>query len=101
MKNPKQSELAARCEARLREFTAADSADLTEFAECRLIVHGISPCNGEDVTQRARRADLQAVLDRAGPTAWPTLSCHPSRLTSCPVPAMSTMPIPRPNPREA
>ena len=61
MKSPKQSELAARCEARLREFTAADSADLTEFAECRLIVHGISPCNGEDVTQRALQLVLQGL----------------------------------------
>ena len=67
MKSHKQSELAARCEARLREFTAADSADLTEFAECRLIVHGISPCNGEDVTQRALQLVLQGLeTDQGG-----------------------------------
>ncbi len=66
MKSPK-SELTALCETRLREFTAADSADLSEFAECRLIVNGISPTNGEDVTQRALQLVLQGLeTDKGG-----------------------------------
>jgi len=67
MKTPYQSELTALCETRLRDFTRADSADLTEFAECRLVVHGISPSNGEDVTQRALQLVLQGLeTDRGG-----------------------------------
>jgi hypothetical protein len=58
MKSPYQPELQALCEARLQEFTRADIADLTEFAECRLVVLRASPSIGEDVTQRA----LQQVL---------------------------------------
>ena len=66
MKSP-ESELAALCETRLREFTRADSADLAEFAECRLIVNGISPTNGEDVTQRALQLVLQGLeTDQGG-----------------------------------
>ncbi|HWQ93099.1 MAG TPA: hypothetical protein VN673_15600 [Clostridia bacterium] len=66
MKSP-ESELTALCETRLREFTAADSADLSEFAECRLIVNGISPTNGEDVSQRALQLVLQGLeSDRGG-----------------------------------
>jgi hypothetical protein len=67
MKTPYQPELKALCEARLREFTRADSADLTEFAECRLIVRGASPCIGEDVTQRALQQVLQGLeTDQGG-----------------------------------
>lgn len=65
MKSP-ESELAALCEARLGEFTRADSADLAEFAECRLIVNGISPTNGEDVTQRALQLVLQGLESDQG-----------------------------------
>ncbi len=66
MKCP-ESELAVLCETRLREFTKADSADLTEFAECRLVVNGISPTNGEDLTQRAIQLVLQGLeMDKGG-----------------------------------
>jgi hypothetical protein len=67
MKVPYQPELKALCEARLQEFTGADSADLTEFAECRLIVLGASPTMGEDLTQRALQQVLQGLeTDQGG-----------------------------------
>lgn len=67
MKVPYQPELKALCETRLNEFTRADSADLTEFAECRLMVHGASPTLGEDMTQRALQQVLQGLeTDQGG-----------------------------------
>jgi hypothetical protein len=67
MKVPYQPELKALCEARLQEFTGADSADLTEFAECRLIVLGASPTMGEDLRQRALQQVLQGLeTDQGG-----------------------------------
>jgi len=67
MKVPYQPELKALCETRLQEFTGADSADLTEFAECRLIVFGASPTLGEDLTQRALQQVLQGLeTDQGG-----------------------------------
>jgi hypothetical protein len=67
MKTPNSPELVNLCETRLREITKVDSADLTEFAECRLIVLGVSPSSGEDLTQRAFQQVLQGLeTDQGG-----------------------------------
>ena len=67
MKSPYEKELMVLCEARLREITGADCAELTEFAECRLVIHGAPPAMGEDVTQRAFQQVLQGLeTDQGG-----------------------------------
>jgi hypothetical protein len=67
MKSPYEPELVVLCEARLQELTGADIADLTEFAECRLVMHGAPPAMGEDVTQRAFQQVLQGLeTDQGG-----------------------------------
>ncbi len=58
MSPPYSPEYKVLCEARLGEITEADCADLTEFAECRLVAVGAPPSCGEDVTQRAFHAVL-------------------------------------------
>ncbi len=58
MSPPYSPEYKVLCEARLGEITEADCADLTEFAECRLVAVGAPPACGEDVTQRAFHAVL-------------------------------------------
>jgi len=54
-------ELAALCQMRLTEITDADSAALTQFAECRLMAVGVASSYGEDVTQRAFQAVLEGL----------------------------------------
>ena len=58
MNPPFSPEYTALCETRLGEITRADCADLTDFAECRLVAAGAPPACGEDVTQRAFHAVL-------------------------------------------
>jgi hypothetical protein len=67
MKSPYSPELSGLCETRLDEITEADSANLTEFAECRLVTLGVSPSYGEDMTQRAFQQVLQGLeTDQGG-----------------------------------
>jgi hypothetical protein len=66
MKAPYSLELVGLCETRLEEITRADSTDLTEFAEHRLMSVGISPSSGEDVTQRAFQLVLQGLESDQG-----------------------------------
>ena len=61
MTSPYSPELSGLCEARLNEITEADNANLTEFAECRLVVVGVSPSYGQDITQRAFQQVLQGL----------------------------------------
>jgi hypothetical protein len=67
MKSPYSPELSGLCETRLDEITKADSANLTEFAECRLVALGVSPSHGEDMSQRAFQQVLQGLeTDQGG-----------------------------------
>ena len=53
MKTPYLPELQALCEVRLDELTMADCAELTDFAECRLVAGHATPTLGDDMTHRA------------------------------------------------
>jgi hypothetical protein len=67
MKSPYSPELSGLCEARLSEIDEADNASLAEFAECRLVVLGVSPSYGQDITQRAFQQVLQGLeTDQGG-----------------------------------
>ncbi len=67
MNPPFSPEYTALCETRLREIIEADCADLTDFAECRLVAAGAPPACGEDVTQRAFHAVLMGLeTDQGG-----------------------------------
>ena len=67
MNSPNEAEVLKRCEAFLREITAEDIANLTEFAQARLAALGLPPCSGEDVVQRAFESILRGLeTDRGG-----------------------------------
>ena len=67
MSSPFSPEYKALCEARLGEITEADCADLTDFAERRLVAAGAPPSCGEDVTHRAFHAVLMGLeTDQGG-----------------------------------
>jgi hypothetical protein len=66
MKTPLSLECRACSEVRLSELSAADIANLNEFAERRLAATGLNPVSGEDVTQRALVAILQGLESDQG-----------------------------------
>ncbi len=67
MRTPLSLECKVRCEVRLNELSAADIANLTEFAERRLAALGLNPSAAEDATQRALMAILRGMeSDRGG-----------------------------------
>ena len=61
MSNPVNPEIKTLCENRLNEITPTDTADLAEFAECRLVALGVPPSWGQDVTQKAFQLVLQGL----------------------------------------
>ena len=66
MRSPFSVESRVRCEVRLNELSPADLANLTEFAERRLVALGLNPSAGDDATQHALMAILQGMESDQG-----------------------------------
>lgn len=67
MNHPQLPGSVRLCELRLGEITRADTASLTEFAECRLAALGGSPSGAADVAQRAFLVVLKGLeMDQGG-----------------------------------
>jgi DNA-directed RNA polymerase specialized sigma24 family protein len=63
---PNNAEVLRLCEALLQQITEQDIANLTEFAECRLVALGLSPASAEDVVQRAFESILRGLESDQG-----------------------------------